>query len=217
VPGVALRDYVAWHDAYDRPGSDLHLRLLVVQDLIAQVLDERPPGPVPVVGICAGRGRDVLTVAARHRRGDDLGGRLVELDPTNAAGAREAIAALGPGAPERGEVLEADAGLSDAYAGAPRAQLLLACGVFGNVSVEDIRGTIAALPALCAPGAHVVWTRRRSDDTIVPTVEGWFAEAGFEPVARVVSEIGFGVGAGRLTIDPPPPLPPGRRLFTFIH
>src|SRR2546429_290685 len=46
---MEMRDYVAWHDDYDRPGSRLHLRLLVVQDLIAAALDERPPGAIRVI------------------------------------------------------------------------------------------------------------------------------------------------------------------------
>lgn len=213
---MALRDYVAWHDAYDQPGSDLHLRLLVVQDLIARALDELPPGPVPVLSLCAGQGRDVLTVARRHRRGDDLYGRLVELGPANAAAARAAVDALPGGG--TWEVVEADAGLADAFVGAPPARLLLACGIFGNVSEEDIRRTVAALPGLCAPGAWVVWTRKPTDDAIVPTVERWFADAGVEPRARVVaSGRRLGVAAGRLAVDPPARPEPGHRLFTFLR
>ena len=35
---MALRDYAAWHDEYDRPGSPLHLRLLVVQNRLLKML-----------------------------------------------------------------------------------------------------------------------------------------------------------------------------------
>ena len=52
-----LRDYLAWHDAYDRPGSSLHLRLLVVQEFVATAFDEAGPGPIRVVSLCAGQGR----------------------------------------------------------------------------------------------------------------------------------------------------------------
>ncbi len=74
-----MRDYLAWHDDYDRPGARLHLRLLVVQDLIAAALDERQPGAIRVISMCAGQGRDLLTVARRHRRGEDVVGRPVEM------------------------------------------------------------------------------------------------------------------------------------------
>src|SRR5579859_6535135 len=94
---MALRDYAAWHEHYDRPGSALHLRLLVVQDLIAAALDELPPGQVRVISMCAGQGRDLIGVARRHRRGRDLTGLLVEADARNAGVAAAAIEQAGLG------------------------------------------------------------------------------------------------------------------------
>jgi hypothetical protein len=209
-----MRDYQAWHDDYDRPGSTLHLRLLVVQDLIAGVLDDAPPGPVRVVSMCAGQGRDVLTVARRHRRGGDLVGRLVELDPANVAAARATIAGAGL---DGIEVVEGDAGSSDSYMGATPADLVLACGIFGNVSDEDIRATVDFLPALCAPGATVLWTRAQREDGIVHTIQDWFTATGFEPRSLVAPErVRFGVGAARLT-GTPAPLRPGVHIFTFVR
>lgn len=209
-----MRDYRAWHDDYDRPGSTLHLRLLVVQDLIAAALDDAPPGPVRFVSLCAGQGRDVLTVARRHRRGGDLVGRLVELDPANVAAARATVAGAGLG---RIEVVEGDAGRSDAYVGAAPADLVLVCGIFGNVSEADIRATVGFLPALCAPSATVIWTRGQRDDGIVHTIQDWFTAAGFEPRALVVPErVSFGVGAAQFT-GTPAPLHPGTAIFTFVR
>jgi hypothetical protein len=211
---VALRDYRAWHDDYDRPGSPLHLRLLVVEDLIARALDELPPGPVHVVSMCAGQGRDIATVARRHRRGTDLTGRLVELDPANATSARQRLAAAGL---DELEVVEADAGQSDAYDGAVPAELVVACGVFGNITSADVENTIRFLPALCDRGAWVVWTRLPDDDTVIPTIERWFTAAGFEARARVVpDDRSFAVGAAQLTTAPPP-FTPGQRLFEFVR
>ena len=192
---MAGRDYLAWHDDYDRPGSALHLRLLVVEDLIASSLDERGPGPVRVISMCAGQGRDLVTVARRHRRGRDLVGRLVELDPRNVHAARAAIADAGlPGL----EVVEGDAGDPGSYRGATPADLVLACGIFGNVPDEDVETTVASLPALCAPGAWVIWTRAPRHDGILRTIQEWFEAAGFEPAVLVVGEGDlFGVGAAR--------------------
>src|SRR3954452_11182573 len=104
------RDYVEWHDKYDQPGSSMHLRLLVVQDLIGAALDERAPGPIRVLSMCAGQGRDLVTVARRHRRGADITGRLIEIDPRSVRDARRAIAEAGL---QGWEVVEADAGRSD--------------------------------------------------------------------------------------------------------
>ena len=209
-----MRDYQAWHDDYDRPGSTLHLRLLVVQDLLAGVLDEAPRGPVRFVSMCAGQGRDVLTVARRHRRGGDLVGRLVELDLANVAAARATIAGAGL---DGIEVVEGDAGRSDAYLGAAPADLVLACGIFGNVTDEDIRATVEFLPALCAPGATVIWTRGQREDDLVHTIQDWFTAAGFEARALVTPErVSFGVGAAEFT-GTPAPLDPGTTFFTFVR
>ena len=192
---MGLRDYLAWHDDYDRPGSPLHLRLLVVQDLIAAALDECEPGPIQVISMCAGQGRDVLTVARRHRRGGDLTGRLVDIDQRNVDAARAAIAEAGLAALE---VVEGDAGLSDSYLGATPADLVLACGIFGNVTDEDVKTTVEFMPALCAPGAWVIWTRAPREDDILVTIQNWFSAAGFEPRAFVVGEGNlFGVGAAQ--------------------
>ena len=209
-----MRDYLAWHDDYDHPGSSLHLRLLVVQDLIAAALDEAPPGPVRFVSMCAGQGRDVLTVARRHRRGGDVVGRLVELDPANVAAARATIAGAGL---DGIEVVEGDAGRSDAYLGAAPADLVLACGTFGNVTDEDIRATVEFLPALCAPGATVIWTRGQREDDLVHTIQDWFTAAGFEARALVTpARVSFGVGAAEFT-GTPAPLYPGTTFFTFVR
>lgn len=229
---MGLRDYAAWHGGYDQPGSALHLRLLVVQDLIGSALDEAPPGPVRVISMCAGQGRDVIGVARRHRRGRDLAGVLVEADPRNAAAAGAAIAQAGL---DGLTVEQADAGDSSVYAGAVPADLLVACGIFGNVTDEDVRRTIGFLPALCAPGAWVFWTRRPrgpqgpkgpkgplgpqgpKGDAKLVAIQDWFAGAGFRPHALIVPPGDlFGVGAARLTA-PPPPWRPGEKLFTFVR
>jgi hypothetical protein len=208
-----MRDYVAWHDHYDDPGSSLSLRLLVVQDQIARVLDESPPGRVRFVSACAGQGRDVLTVAHRHRRGTDLQGRLVEAEPENVATARATVARHGL---DGIEVVEGDAGTSDAYAGAVPADLVLLCGVFGNIPDEEVAAIIHLLPMLCAPGAWVVWTRGPREDPIVETIQSWFADAGFPPVELIVAaDRGFGVGTARF-VGTPAPFRPGTRFFEFV-
>jgi hypothetical protein len=214
MSGMALRDYAAWHDDYDRPGSALQLRLLVVQDLIASALDELPSGPVRLISMCAGQGRDLITVARRHRRGGDLTGVLVEADPRNVAAARKDIEQAGLGGLT---VIEGDAGHSGIYAGGVPADLVLACGIFGNVSDEDIRRTIGFLPALCAPGAWMLWTRAPREDGILNTIQDWSAGAGFQPHALVIGEGNlFGVGAAVLT-GPPLPYRPDAPLFTFVQ
>ena len=211
---VELRDYLAWHEDYDRLGSSLHLRLLLVQEFVATALDEAKPGPIRVISMCAGQGHDVVTVARRHRRGAEVVGRLVEIDPRNVDLARAAIAHVGLTGLE---VLEADAADSDAYVGAAPADVVLACGIFGNITDDEVERTIRFLPALCAPGAWVIWTRAPRGDDILERIDGWLVDAGFESRAVVVGtgEI-FGAGAAQYRGETRR-LEPGLHLFDFFR
>ena len=109
-----------------------------------------------------------------------------------------------------------DASTTDAYARAVPADLVLVCGVFGNVSDADMERTVRSLPMLCAPGATAIWTRHRREPDLTVSVRHWFAEAGFEEVAFIGSDdFLFGVGAHRL-VAAALPFAAGRRLFTFV-
>ena len=167
-----------------------------------------PTGPIRVVSMCAGQGRDLIGALEGHPRAADVRARLVELDPGNTEWARAA-------APPGVEVVTADASDTSAYEGAVPAGVVLACGVFGNISHDDIERTIRALPSLCAPGATVVWTRHRKPPDATPQVRQWFAETGFEEVGfEGHDEFVFGVGVNRLA-RPPDPFVPGVRMFEF--
>lgn len=207
-----VRDYVRWHDAYDDPSSDLSRRLRIVQEDIEAVLD-RVSGPLRVLSVCAGQGHDILGVL--ERRPQDrarVRGALVELDPTNCAVARERAHRLGVDL----DVIEADAGRSDTYADLAPADLLLLVGIFGNITPADIEGLVRTAPALCVPGATVLWTRGQQEPDLVPDIRRWFAEAGFEElsVRGWVDGGHAAVGAHRL-VTAPGPLPCGAQLFTF--
>ncbi len=200
---------MAWHDDYDVPGSALAARLGVVRDRIRDALDRYPPGPVRVVSLCAGDGRDLFGVLAGHPRRDDVTGLLVEWDVHNVMRARAA-------APPGVSVHLGDAALTDTYAGRVPADLVLMCGIFGNISGEDILGTVLAAPGFCAPGATLVWTRHRRPPDLVPQICGWFEDSGFTREWVSDPDRPYGVGVHRFT-GTPQPLAPGRRLFTFVR
>jgi hypothetical protein len=206
------RDWADWHRPYDDPDSALSGRLRRVQAHLTVLLDRQPAGLVPLISMCAGQGRDVIGVLAGHPRRADVRARLVELDPRNAGHARDAAAAAGL---DGVEVITADAGITSAYAGAVPAAIVLAVGIFGNVSDADIAGTVAALPGLCAPGAGVIWTRHTRPPDLTPAVRDWFREAGFaEEAWEQPPGTAQGIGRHRLAA-PPRPLAPGARLFRF--
>ena len=101
-------------------------------------------------------------------------------------------------------------------AGASPADLLLVCGVFGNISDGDIEHTIGVLPTLCSPGAWVIWTRHPTG-VAFPLIPDWLEAAGFTVETLVVSERErFSVGAARLTGEALP-FCSGERLFTFVR
>lgn len=202
--------WAAWHQEYDVPGSGLAQRLAAVQAQIAATLDQAPPGPLRVISMCAGQGRDLIGVLAGHPRGRDVTARLVELDPDLAADARQQAAAAGL---PQVEVVTGDAAEPAAYAGLVPADLVLACGVFGNISHEDIRQTIARLPQFCTAGGTVIWTRGRWAPDLVPQVCAWFEEQGFERCW--VADPPLGAGAHRFT-GTPQPLAAGPGMFTFM-
>jgi len=209
-----VKDWLAWHDAYDDPSSPLSTRLRAVRGHLSDALDAAPPGPVRLLSLCAGQGHDVLSVLPEHPRGPDVAAVLVENDPRNAALARERAERAGL---PRVRVREADAALVAGYADALPADVLLLCGIFGNVSDEDIQRTARAAPALCAPGATVIWTRHRRPPDLTPRIRAWFQASGFDEVAFDVPDqtlTGVSVGVGRLAVPPPAALPDGP-LFAF--
>jgi hypothetical protein len=204
-------DWHAWHEDYDQPDSPLHLRLRTVQNHVRNALDTAPPGELRVVSGCAGQGRDLLQPLAAHPRRQEVTARLVELDPDIAAVAVGTARSLRL---DRVEVVVGDAGLTRQYRDMVPANLVLLCGVFGNISDEDIERTIAHCPQLCAPGGTLIWTRHRREPDMVPRICDWLREQGFElqwlsdPVQR------WGVGVHRFGGEPKP-LARDERLFSF--
>ena len=209
---MASTDWLDWHGRYDDPHTGLPERLTVVQGFIRDVLDRRPGRDIRIVSACAGQGRDLLPVLADQPGRERVRARLIELDPRNAESAR----AFARNADlDRVEVVTADASETNAYLGAVPADLVLMCGVFGNISDEDVERTVRLLPGFCAREALVIWTRGRRLPDLTPAICRWFVEAGFEERAfESPGPDSYSVGMHQL-IGEPAPLQSDRRLFTF--
>ena len=208
-----VRDWVAWHAAYDDPSSPLSARLRCVQLHLSDAIDRAPAGRVSLVSLCAGQGHDVIGVLPHHPRSGDVHAVLVESDARNVALARRAAA-------EHGlltiEVRQADASLAAGFADALPADVLLLCGIFGNVSERDIRRMVRAAAALCRLGTTVIWTRHRRPPDLTPQIREWFAETGFVEIAfdALETSVSISVGVHQLSRASAASLP-GYRLFTF--
>jgi len=204
-------DWRAWHAGYENPDSELGRRLALVQAQLRDALDRAPPGPIRAISVCAGQGHDIIGVLAEHPRRADVSARLVELDEQNVLLAQGAARAAGLDAVE---AVAADASMTDAYVGAVPADVVLICGVFGNIAAADIANTIEQLGQLCAAQATVIWTRHRRPPDLVPDIRQAFEHAGFSEVAFADAPP-FGVGVNRLHVAPRP-LQLGVKLFDFI-
>jgi hypothetical protein len=205
-------EWQEWHRGYegDRP---LAQRLRIVQNRIREALDRRPAGMIRVISLCAGDGRDLLGVLSSHPRASDVRARLVDLSPELVQAGRERVSREGL---TRIDFQLGDASTTDAYAGFVPADVVLACGIFGNVTDSDIQGTIAHLPELCASGATVIWTRGRFEPDLTPTIRRWLVDAGFRELSFVaIPNSTASVGANQLGTTPQP-FRPGVRLFTFL-
>jgi len=206
-------DWNRWHEKYDDPDSAFARRLETVRERIRAALDQAPAGPLRAISLCAGQGRDLIPVLAEHPRGADVHARLVELDSGNADQARSQAAAAGLAGVE---VVTGDASLTDHYLDLVPADLVLVCGVYGNLRLPDIENTVAACAALCATGGTVLWTRGRNPDpSIAPRIAAWYEQHGFEKVWLAGPEAQMCVGAYRHT-GTPAPLTPGVSMFEFV-
>jgi hypothetical protein len=192
--------------------------------MVREVLDEIPnpadspnPETFRMVSMCAGQGRDVIDVLATHPRREAVSALLVELDPALVSFAQDRAAAAGVERQVRIE--QGDAAQSRRYADYVPADLVLVCGVFGNISAGDIARTIEALPGWCKSGAHLIWTRHRRPPDATPAIRAQCAAAGFTELAFVAPEdTVMTVGHYRLRAHPPgsAPFDPDQTLFDFV-
>jgi hypothetical protein len=208
-----MTNWVTWHASYGDPSSSLAARLRRVQYHLSRAIDQAPSGPVRIISLCAGQGHDVLGVLADHPRRIDVTATLVEIDPQNVEEAMRRAAEAG--LPQI-DVRQADASKVSSFQDVLPANVLLLCGIFGNISTADIERTIKAAPALCAAGATVIWTRHRRLPDLTTHIRSVFHANGFDELAfdALDTETFTGVGVSRLRHRTSAALP-DTPLFTF--
>jgi hypothetical protein len=96
----------------------------------------------------------------------------------------------------------------------------MVCSVFGNISVADMRQTIATLPTLLQLGGLVIWTRSaRTDHDPSSLIRSCFLNNGFSEISFTsAADDAFRIGVHRLdkrTTDPKI-VRCGARMFAFL-
>ncbi len=208
------KNWFEWHDLYQTE-IRLQQRLEIVQDYIARSLNAQAPGRIQVISACAGDGRDLRGVLANHPRADDVHARLVELNPQLVERGRAAISAAG--LTSQIEFVNGDATLSDNYQGVVPADLVLVCGIFGNLADEvALQQLIGNLKYLAKPGTFVAWTRGNKDGIIYSDIvrqnlqSANFTEVDFQLTATGDMGVGLHQYLGETA-----PLPANEHLFVF--
>jgi hypothetical protein len=211
------QDWQAWHHDYDDADSSVSRRLVQVRRHLALLLGEAA-GPVRLLNLCSGDGRDTVPVLVESDR--EVDACLVELDPVLAEAARTAAVEAGVDL----EVRTGDAATPATYADRLPADLLVLVGVLGNVSDVDAETTIRAAASMVAPGGTVVWSR--SNRFRAPATHGYadpaawvrdrFEAHGFRTREFLVPEVdAWRLGVSVLRHPSEASVP--ERLFSFVR
>lgn len=207
------KDWFAWHDNY-RTRPRMRQRLQIVREYISNYLNQFPPGKITVISVCAGDSRDLIGSLFNHCRTSDVYGRLVEIDSRLVEAARSAAESAGLAA--QLEFICGDATLGSAYQGFVPADLVLLCGVFGNVPETELPRLTQSLQCLCKTKGLIIWTRDLFQDgeQRLATIRECLQKSNFEEVSFRMTPTGnMGVGMHRY-LGETLPLPDGQ-LFVF--
>ncbi|MCP1479320.1 class I SAM-dependent methyltransferase family protein [Pseudomonas chlororaphis] len=190
-------NWQSWHENY-RDFSPLQARLVEVSRQVAEAIDSMASPHVQILSLCAGDGRDLLQALSSVQAGKAVDATLIEFDQALVDQGRRAFAAQGWGDSVRFRC--ADATLFSTYRDLPKVELVMVCGVFGNVRNEHVQRLIGALPGFCRPGARVVWTRSLNEfddgEAAADHIRRCFVRSGFrEAVFARTPEGTFAVGS----------------------
>ncbi|MGI0495249.1 class I SAM-dependent methyltransferase family protein [Alkalinema pantanalense CENA528] len=207
------KNWFEWHNLYQSE-TRLQQRLEIVQEYLTRAIDAQPAGTIQVVSACAGDGRDLIGTLSNHPRKKDVRARLVELNPQLVEQGKASLVAAR--LTEQIEFINGDATLSDNYAGAVPADIVIFCGIFGNLADEAaLQRLIGNLKFLAKPGAFVPWTRGNRDGDYAEVVRRNLQAANFEEVDFRFTETGDqAVGLHRYQGETAP-LPANEHLFVF--
>ncbi len=209
-------DWTHWYRHYDVAPS-FQARLRIVREQIDAALRQCPAGPVTVVSVCAGDGRDVIGALAGHPRTPDVTAWMLDTHAESLARGRQAAAQAGLERQVR--FLDADAARAASYVGIVPADLVLMSGFLGHLPRANISALIEALPMFCKTGGGLIWNRHlvlNGGGEQVPAIRAMLHQAGFQELHfETTDPDGFAVGRARFT-GRTIPLDATRILFHFM-
>jgi hypothetical protein len=210
---LSIGSWSSWHEEYEKEGSELHLRKSGVQENVVAIVDQCPAGPVTIVSVCGGQCREVIGALENHPRRADIRGRLVELDPDNAAFASEWAKRVGLADLE---VFNGDASVTASYKGLPPVDIVVISGVFGHIDDADRVRLIGFVRQLLRKGGYVVWTSHSLGGGKVEKIREHFRNFDFneDAHATLAGKFGFTVTRSRY-LGEPAPFEPDATLFSF--
>ncbi len=202
----------SWHDPYRDKDSYLSHRLETVKRRLKESIGQFEV-PVKVLSLCAGQGHDVIQTLRENPSLNISKALLVELDPKNVSIGEGEIRLSGL---ENVSYLEGDAANMALYSDFVPVEILMLCGIFGNITLEDIRKTLAASSSFLTLGGTLIWTRHRRKPDVTPKIRNWCEEFGYQEVAfDAPDKDDFSVGTYQLEKAPLPFVSDGK-LFQFI-
>jgi len=205
-----------WYKHYDSLPS-LQERLRIVCELVVAALDDCPPGPIQIVSICAGDGRDLIHALENHPRRADVTALLIDSNAESIARGKTSAEAAGLGKQLR--FVEGDATLAKNYAGAVPADIVLLSGFLGHLRHEDVPELIRSLPMFCKTDGSAIWNRHLvlyDGREQVAAIREFFQQNQFvELHYEMTAPDGFAVARARFD-GSSQPLDVSRQLFEFV-
>jgi amino acid adenylation domain-containing protein len=212
-----IADWNEWHKHYDSQ-PNLQERLRNVRRQIIAALDECPPGPIQIISVCAGDGRDLLGALENHPRRNDVTALLLDNNAQSVERGKSAAQKIGLG--RQLQFVEADATLAKNYASHVPADLILLSGFLGHLRHKEVPGLIESLPMFCKTGGQAIWSRRNilhDGREQIPLIGKFFRKANFVEIHfEAASANGFAVARARFA-GQPKPLDSSRVLFSGLY
>lgn len=210
---LVISDWSSWHGEYENEGSELHLRKSGVQKNIKDIIAQSPPGPITIVSVCGGQCREVIGALEDHPRRGDIRGRLVELDPENAAFASAWAKNSGL---DNLEIFNGDASLTASYKDLAPVDIVVISGVFGHINTADRISLISFIRQLLRKDGFVVWTSHSLGGGRSEEVREHFSNLNFAEDDHVTlpGKFGFTVTRSRY-LGETEPFDPDAKVFSF--